>query len=294
MLPTWLSDILTSPFHAFSLSRRRCIEEPQQISKRRSALMPKPQSLTRKEKDLSYNPATNALSPLLNTLPLELRQQIYTYVLGSRVVHIFITPARLAHICCTLHTTPDFTRACCPSARQHVVPESVLIPQSEINVGLLLTCRQIYAETLSILYSSNTFDIDDLSAFNLLAANIPPTGLSAIRCLHLSWSADFPPLQLAETVSTAKAPYDDATYLRFWRTLASQMPALKELRMGITDTWWVRVLELEDPWVQPIKETRGLEVFDMEIVAPSHHFWKKEQVDEFTHRLRNVLCKEKA
>ena len=63
--------------------------------------------------------------------------------------------------------------------------------------------------------------------------------------------------------------------------------------MAITDRWWLRILELEDAWVQPMKEVNGLEVFEFEIVAHTYCFWKKEQVDEFAGRLRSVLCREK-
>ena len=270
------------------------------VLKERNAAMPKTLSPDRKELNIVYDLAKSASSPFLTKLPLELRQQVYNHALGGHVVHIFLIPARVAHICCTYHADTDFRRNCCLSARYSIVPMSIPIPPSDINVALLLTCRQVYTEALSTLYSSNTFDIDDLSAFNLLATNIPPKGLSAIKSLHVNWYTESPPFQNPITAGKELAPYDHATYLRFWRTLAHKMPALKELRLAISDMGWMRKLELEDPWVQPIKEVKGLQVFESEIVEPNRyrgsHFWEKEQMVNFTNftaRLKNVICRER-
>ena len=290
MLPEFLKEALALPW-IILCSRTSCTESPQQRLKRRTANTPKSLSPNRKEVPNSYNPIINASAPLLTKIPLELRQRIYIYALGSHLVHILLTPSRIAHICCTCPTLTHFSRACYPSARHRIVPESVPIPPSDIAVALLRTCRQIYAEALHFLYSSNTFEIDDLSAFVLLARNMPPRGLSEIRTLHLTWSADYPPLQLEATKPATNVPYDDATYLRFWGVIAGQMPALRELRVGILDTWWVRTLEMEDPWVQPIKQVKGLDVFELDVVEPRDRFWKKEQVDAFAADLRSVVCR---
>ncbi len=235
MLPERFRDLITLPWVG-PRSRRSYTDDPQKRLKERTAKLPEAVSPKRKELSIFYNPAISTASPLLNKLPLEFRRKIYTYALGNHLVHILLTPSRIAHICCTCPTLKDFNRACCHSARHLIVPKSVPIPPSDTAIALLRTCRQICAEALPILYSSNTFDIDDLSAFVLFAGNISPRGLSAIKSLHLSWIADYPPLQFVATESAAKAPYDDATYLHFWNVVASWMPALKALRMVIQHT----------------------------------------------------------
>ena len=60
--------------------------------------------------------------------------------------------------------------------------------------------------------------------------------------------------------------------------------------MAIQDVWWVRKLEVEDPWVQPVKQVKGLDVFELEVVEPGYRFWKKGQVDAFAADLRSVMC----
>lgn len=69
------------------------------------------------------------------------------------------------------------------------------------------------------------------------------------------------------------------------------MPVLKELHVGIDDAWWVRTLDVEEAWVQPMKAVKGLEVFELEIVRPSNNpYWEKAQVDAFAGELRGALC----
>lgn len=290
MLLTFFTRIVAAPFMIL-FSRKSCTEDPRHYLKRRTANLPKSRSKRSKDVSLSYDPVINTSSHLLARLPLELRRQIYAYVLGNQVVHILLTPTRIAHVCCASPTHTDFSRTCYPRARQLFVPEPVPIPPSDIAIGLLLSCRQIYAEALPILYSLNTFDFDDLSAFNLFAKNISPSGLSSIKSLHLKWFAGYPPLQFAQTKSPTSAPGDDATYLQFWHVLASQMPALTELRMAIVGSVWVWRLGLQDPWVQPVKQVKGLDVFDLEIVEPLYNYSSKEQTEVFASGLRSIVCR---
>lgn len=246
MLREWLMNIIAFPFIILR-SRRSCTPDPKKELKRRKANLPKALSPKRKEISFSHNQTTNQRSPLLSNLPLELRQKIYTYALRNHLIHILLTPSKIAHISCARSTPTDFARDCYPPARHRIIPHNVSLPPSDISITLLRTCRQIYAEALPILYSSNTFDIDDLSTFNFLAGNIPPTGLAAIKLLQLHWDSGHLPLEDWMAASATSAPYDDATYLLFWHTLATRMPALKELRMAITEVWWTQLLTLERP-----------------------------------------------
>ena len=68
------------------------------------------------------------------------------------------------------------------------------------------------------------------------------------------------------------------------------MPALKELRMAIGDMWWVTKLQVEDLWVQPMKQVKGLDVFEIEVVDPSLRCWEKGQVDDFAAEMRGIVC----
>jgi hypothetical protein len=300
MLPKWIKNAILLPFllpFILLSSRRSCTEDPRKALKRRNKLLPKSLSQNRKAISLSYTIDSWGTSPFLTKLPLELRQKIYRYALGDHLIHILLTPGRITHIRCTSPTPPDLERTCCPSVLNHVTTQLTLIPPSEITALLLRTCRQIYTEALPLLYSTNAFDFDDLSTFNIFAATMPRPGLAAIKTLHLNWFTTFPPLQSPDTVSLENAPHDDGTYLQFWRTVAQHMPALSELHVGIKDTAWVTRFDVGDPWVRPIKEVRGLKVFELRVVTteqdPSLWGWRPDQVEGFAEELKGWVCRER-
>ena len=287
----WFHDIIE--FSYLLLFRRKLRpEQPRKQRKKRKANMPKSLSPRRTELSLSYDPGINASSTFLGRLPLEVRWKIYKYALGGHLVHITLTPSRITHVCCARAQSTDFARTCAPEARHEFIPQSIPTVPCDIASALLRTCRQIYAEAFMILYSANTFDIDDLSAFVLLAGNIPPRGLAAIKSLQLAWYFVYPPLGTLQAKSPKMAPYDDATYLRFWSILVNQMPALKDLRVAIADVWTLRGLRVEEPWVQPLLKVKGLEVFELQDnLMESNIFDGRKGTDEFAARLRTVLCR---
>ena len=278
------------------LPERRCTPDPHKELKKRNAQIPKQASRKHKEILVAYNPVTNASSPLLCKLPLEIRRKIYAYALGQQVVHILLVPRRITHISCTSPTATDFTRVCCPDADPSRVPRHVPTPPSKIAVALLRTCRQIYAEALPVLYESNTFDTNDLSAFVFLAAAIPPKGLASIRSLHVLWIADYPPLRFEITKPAFTAPLDDATFLNFWTVLATRMPALRELRMATYHSIWTPTVDVKDEWVQSVMRVKGLDVFELGLVgnhvSPDPTCIRRDEahVENFTTKLREMLC----
>jgi len=299
LLPRMLPECLQTLINLLVIliqSGRRCTQDPREQLKKRNANIPNQASHKRKEISVAYNPATNASSPLLCKLPLEIRRKIYAYALGQQVIHILLVPHRITHICCTSPTVTDFTRVCCPHAGTSPVPQHVPTPPSKIPVALLRTCRQIYTEALPVLYGLNTFDINDLSAFVFLAAAIPPKGLASMRSLHVLWMADFPPLRDEITKPAFKAPFDDATFLRFWTVLATRMPALRELRMATYHSIWTPTIDVKDEWVQPLKRVKGLDLFELGLVGnhvsqdPACIRRDEVHVEEFTARLRGTVC----
>jgi len=256
--------------------------------------MLEPLSPNRNAIPLSYRPFANLQSLLMIKLPLEIRQKIYFYVLHTRPVHIWSTPGIMYHNVCLSYDLTRFAHDCCLEW-----PE---VANSPTDIKLLRTCRQIYAEALPMLYSDTIFHTDNLNQFNFFPANTPQKAKSFIRVLHLSWAADFPPLRGLEARAPQRAVDDDATYLCFWRTVASQMSGLQELCMGITYEPWTRKPGIGDPWVGPVKEVRGLKIFELEIVRygstmlsryPDSRFWDKNYVAALADDLRKIVCRTK-
>lgn len=148
----------------------------------------------------SSNPQDTTCT-LLTRLPLELRLQIYTYVLGNQTIHIATksTPTDPPHYC-------HFTHILCPEpfdktrlmpcydlghyeviARQPVPPKPTY---SRNTLGLVKTCRQIYTEAMPLLYSTNTFDIEADYSFRTLkmfCEAVPERHTTRIRKLQVKF-----------------------------------------------------------------------------------------------------------
>ncbi|KAI9876698.1 MAG: hypothetical protein M1830_005904 [Pleopsidium flavum] len=294
MAPGWLEKALHIIFWPLS-----CLFEQdifalnlREQAKDRNARLPKPLCANRERKlSVSYDPKLNLNSSLLGRLSPELRLQIYGYVLGGNLIHLVLVRQRIAHVCCTSSSPNDFERDCCEIIRHSVVPRSLDLPRSAISLSLLRSCRQIYNEAIRLLYSANTFDVDDLSALLHFSRAILPQRLASITRLHINWMRE--PLESISAINPGRAPYDKTTYLQFWRTVATKMPALAELRLIITDPWWARKLGMDHGWVRPLKAVRGLKTFEFD-VGPQR-FGEldvdRAQVKVFGQKLRDSMCR---
>jgi len=141
-------------------------------------------------------------------------------------------------------------------------------------------------ETISLLYSRTGFVLGDPGALLWFASFVSPQGLSAIRSLKLTWDWALP-LRKDMNPKHPLAKHDepgkwelmkrqcggmkrinspitiDKIWLRFWETIAYEMPGLRKLHLDLGDTLLDQVtgLELHIPWVQPILQVRGLQEF---------------------------------
>jgi hypothetical protein len=212
---------------------------------------------------------------LLAKLPLELRLQIYQYAIGDSTIHVVEFKQRLAHVECSSRLDVDIERACIPHRYKNERPDwSDDIPDWKFDtllgarLALLQTCRQIYAESIDILYSTNTFDFATAETFNLFVRTIPPTRLTTIRSLSIRLFND-----AGRTI--VRTPRDDPHIPEFnynlaqgwdpmWQIIKHKMNALKRLHVVLFGH------EFDHPGLQkmvvrPIEGLKGLGVFELEI-----------------------------
>ncbi|KAL8954102.1 MAG: hypothetical protein Q9222_000081 [Ikaeria aurantiellina] len=228
-----------------------------------------PQPLSRsRRRTLSILPATTpqSTSRFLTVLPLEVRQEIYAWVLGGRLVHIVRKGKYMAHIRCKLNGPSDFTRACRPAAAATCHEESPgLAFTANGNIALLMTCRQIYKEAVEILYSSNTFDFDHQDLFLLFTRSILPQRLAQIRSLEFSFKTLHLKLPFAYAESVKSA------WVLMWRIIAKDTPALRHLRLRIGGEHGLPYPSMDrEWWMEDILQVTGLQSFDIEFRAPSN------------------------
>lgn len=227
-----------------------------------------PRPLPRKRRALSTTPfsrTVNSNCPLLTRLPPEIRLEIYRYVLGDNILHLVQGVKRISHVRCRATTETDYVRSCRPLAANtagRLLPGST----SNGNLALVKTCRQIYRESMHILYATNAFDLDYPTTLFYFAESIRPQHLACITKLHVylpivaqlwfSHIDDYP---------GRTPPYDYTSWMRFWHIIAIQMPRLADLRLCLGVRMGGEHMEVTQGWIQPLLQIRGLRRFEFDV-----------------------------
>lgn len=243
----WKNDVRPLPRRRKSLS----IASPSSTSSTNPTNTNHKLTKTPKTPKIPPNPQLDCA--LLARLPLELRLEIYAYVFGGTVIHLIQIPRRIAHTRCRLPAAPDPVRECRPAIRVPLHPRLGMVATA--NVALLKTCRQIYTEAAHVLYAVNTFDVNQLSTFIGFSRTVIPSRLAAITRLHLSWT----------TVDMTFASMDRdglGQWYRCWCIIASDMPGLRDMKLCMgADT----AFSMQEKWVVPLCEVRGLRRFELSV-----------------------------
>ena len=186
-------------------------------------------------------------------LPLELRLSIYEIAIGKNILHLFHFPKCIKHT--RFPSENDFSA---PIYQPPAFNKANWRGISTTGLPLLLTCRAIYREAIDVLYGSNVFSLNDINI--LVFWNDMPLvrrpRMAAIRHLKISWSYYEDPVSF---LGLRYAPYDWATWKRFWTIIAENMPALKSLHARIEYVGRWEKPKMEQPWIQPMMTLKGLE-----------------------------------
>lgn len=161
---------------------------------------------------------TSQESPLLS-LPAEIRNQIFEYVLGNKTVHVWgavqgsmklRADRKLRRSVCLREETeqddagwlktrvkhetaateqPSYDarhsscKVRCSSAKEPRVPKEATT--DKMNLGLLLSCRQIHNEACLLPYQNNTFSFVSIIDLEAFISHLVPTQVAAVE--HLSF-----------------------------------------------------------------------------------------------------------
>ncbi|KAF2193748.1 hypothetical protein K469DRAFT_745230 [Zopfia rhizophila CBS 207.26] len=122
-------------------------------------------------------------------LPFEIREQIWKYAVGGHHIHILKRKGRLGNAYCpaTDSTDPDRRDFCCLPKDENGFTVPTAWPRDTRPLGLMMSCRQIYSETINFLYSHNTFSFDDFNVLIIFTSNILPHRLKLVSSIHISW-----------------------------------------------------------------------------------------------------------
>ncbi|KAL8973896.1 MAG: hypothetical protein Q9197_001853 [Variospora fuerteventurae] len=208
---------------------------------------------------------------LLSRLPLEIRLQIWHEVVGGNLFHMTTT-----HPC--PHKTLLKSYVCRAFYRKLTPPKNRTPMSEDVNprcqgsqqepcffygppdgsfsaLSLLLSCRQIYNEAVHMLYTANTFHIDNLEILQLVIEAIGPR-LSTISKMHVStamWK-----IHCHDITRLSDEAF--AGWQKSWQLLAERMLGLKHLRLDIYGT---SRAGLQNRDLEPLLQFRGLDSFDL-------------------------------
>jgi hypothetical protein len=201
-------------------------------------------------------------SPFLR-LPYPIRRQIYGYLFDNRyIIHIQTRPKKIIH-----------WHALYPSdwaPKQHIrksagFTQPPLEDESpgHMDLEILRTCRTIYQEAHSLVYSTNTFAFHHLDHLIYLNQALRPQHLAMIKYLQIDWDMPFVP----QTVTGVfRRPFDGETWVRFWNIVATRLVGLKSLDLAVRV--WLWDLAHEHKWLKDVARCRGLKEFILQITYP--------------------------
>lgn len=204
--------------------------------------------------------------PLLTRLPPEIRQRIYVYVLGGRIIHLTHISKRIVHqqLEISEHQLNDEEP---PTGEIPIqMPPNIewddeltRIPHrpqfSTVDLSLLQTCHAIYAEAIPSLYNSNTFSMaSPLVLLYIKDYILLPQRFEEIRHLQLiPWVYFENPEHFTGRIH---APYDEKTWSNFWTVVAGM--GLRSL--GLWVEYWGKAEEccIDADWIKPLLKVKGV------------------------------------
>ena len=171
--------------------------------------------------DLNLALSAGLGNSILNRLPLEIRQEIYSYVLGKEENCLIIVPFKLRTVPPEQYISNVMNAAV--NGRLILEDGNGLWPQRP---ALLRTCRQVYTEAVRLLYTGNTFVIKHPELLLRFAKAIPPQRFDSIRSLHVCLN----PRQSGNFSSWV----DSQEWKVFWHNIAG-IKNLQNLEVNISD-----------------------------------------------------------
>ncbi|CAG8312371.1 unnamed protein product [Penicillium salamii] len=214
----------------------------------------KPPPLPRRSKQVEAS-QPQSQSRLLGRLSPELRLMIWGYVLGGQRIHIIQRSGkRLGHLLCPCSPYQEakvLNKQYQRRRSDHLcdICHGTGIPQPAkegefarsrnkvMLLGLALTCRQIYHESIALLYSLPTFEFSNPWSLPYLHPTIPRQHWESIRTVELRWS--FPGHWLPSKDSV-RAVYVSAGQMQWQETCQSltQMSGLRSFTLALESTWF--------------------------------------------------------
>lgn len=199
---------------------------------------------------------------------------IFELVVGRNLLHIIPLSGRMGHVICSDECSRTVSReqlwhtGCDIRAKQR---SSIMAgdppagcPSSwmgnylalKSTLSLLRACKQIYAEAIDLLYSSNTFDFFHPETFLWFSRTIHQDQLATVTSLKVTWfpKHDFRPF------------WSPGAYQLWWAMfslIAERMTSLRKLEVLLYDRDMSSRIH-QDRLLLPLSKLRGLQTLHIE------------------------------
>ena len=219
---------------------------------------------------------------LLKMLPLELRREIYAWVLGRDSFRLVTVPWKVT----TLVDKPGNV-----SMRNDCFAyggnDMAINPVQGCGNALLMTCVQVYQEAIEIMYSTNTFIFPDFATLFSFSKTVPTQRLNAIRTLKIHYS----PTKSVPYPHTRTEHYDLPCDLGdFWEIVVN-MKGLRHLDLDL-EAYYMNLVNYdherhEIDRLSPLLRLRGMETFHLDLGYIGHDSVVRYEI--YAPRLRKEL-----
>ncbi|KAJ5676239.1 hypothetical protein N7462_009136 [Penicillium macrosclerotiorum] len=220
---------------------------------------------------LPASPQPQPQCRLLACLSPEVRLIVWEMVLGGLRLHIIqCNGPRLGHIVCPRNT--DDTLNCKPSTGSLCeICHGAGIPQpvkrgdavtmrrqqtGRMLLGLALSCRQIYTESIHLLYALPIFEFSNPWSLSYLRPTLPPGHWDSLHAIELRWSFSGHWLPTKDPVRAVYVSAGRAQWLDTCRAL-KRLPALRSFVLVLASSWFREPIEKLPVFLEPL---RGLRV----------------------------------
>ncbi|KAF2126955.1 hypothetical protein P153DRAFT_296995 [Dothidotthia symphoricarpi CBS 119687] len=197
-------------------------------------------------------------------LPLEIRREVYEYVMGAESVHLTLgAKKRLGHFVCE-EGGDGGGRECTCRVLGGGKGNGRL---SRGGLSIAMACRRMYSEAVPYLYRSHAFSLLHMSHLLHLPTAVPQPRLNQIRTLRLRWTIRALPYLRRGPADRVAYREDTAMWERGWAIIAS-MQGLRDLYVVVVDPspqdmWESSWVELEEQLLQPVRSVTKPKCFEL-------------------------------
>ncbi|KKK20791.1 hypothetical protein ARAM_003820 [Aspergillus rambellii] len=210
-------------------------------------------------------------STLLAKLSPELRVMIWELVLGGMRIHIVQrTDRRMGHVVCP----PPLTAPC--EICRGGLPPSGREGDSHISGDLLalsMACKQIYSESIHLLYTLNIFEFSNTWSLTYFRPTVPTDLWDAIREVELSWA--FPGHWLPSK-DPVKTVYFSAGRQQWIETCGAvtRMKGLQSFTLHLSGSWFCEPVEKIPVFLEPLRDLHLRQRWQLNL--PKQPYYVKE------------------